>query len=125
MGSRSLRILFVAFQAIWLNAVVPGHTRGVVTLPGWSSSCESTGEPGRSCCARDGREAGRGKSPTPAQKAHCAICFFAARICPPPVIDLTPSPLELLCTHPPVAHETAVSPGVRLTYFGRAPPFDA
>jgi hypothetical protein len=120
MSARALRILFVAFQAVWLNVIVPGHTRGIVTLGG-GPSCESGGMAAHSCCPakRDGPHPG---SPTPAQQGWCAVCAFAARVTTPPTIDLRPPALELLCVAPVPAPAVAESARPRLAYDGRAPP---
>src|SRR4051812_47753099 len=91
MRSRGFCIALLVFQAVWLNAIVPGHTRGVVTLPGMSCDAGPTVAAGARCCPAKGSS----KAPAaPADRsAHCAVCYFAARITPPPVIDLTPPPL--------------------------------
>ena len=64
MFGRPFRILLLAFQAVWLGAIVPGHTRGVVTLPGSEPA-------GGGCCASaDERSchAGGSKGPSKGSK---------------------------------------------------------
>lgn len=123
MKSRASRILFVAFQALWLNVIVPGHTRGAVTLGGGADAACGAQAGAHHCCAP---AAGKGKqspaAPTPAQQARCAVCAFAARVTPPPTIDLRPPALELLCVRPVTVGECAVPAAPALTYRGRAPP---
>ncbi len=74
MPWRSVRILFILWQAAWLNVVVPGHTRGAITLP--------DGVP-HSCCSQNGMQHDQPASPTQNDRAHCAICYFAAGLSTP------------------------------------------
>jgi hypothetical protein len=112
---------FVVFQFIWLNMVVPGHTRGIVMLPGYSSGGASCPE----CDANPACQTGASipRQPAKNRSANCAICFFAARITPPPVVDLAPPPLTLLLyvRNAPLP-EAATSAECILTCYGRAPP---
>lgn len=118
------------FQAIWLNAVVPGHTRGAITLPGGECCTEVASHPvvaqetGAKCCPPREHVAGShsGKIPTSDQRARCAICFFAATMTPSPVVNLTPPPLELQALLPVAAPEVGTSGDLLVTYLGRAPP---
>jgi hypothetical protein len=71
----------ILFQLVWLNVVLPGHTRGLVTV---GQPCES---PAR-CCAQKSKVPGS-KSPTPDQQKRCAICAFAAALSTPPVINIS------------------------------------
>lgn len=120
MSSRAFRILFIAFQAFWLNVVLPGHTRGEVTLPcSMDRGCEVAVST-RPCCAATGKQAPG--APTPDQKSRCAICFFAAHVTPPPVVDFAPVVLELLYVRPVASPHSVESADIRLTYLGRAPP---
>lgn len=140
MFGRPFRILLLAFQAVWLGAIVPGHTRGVVALPGSGSPAAGGGGSAccapveeRSCHAGGGESRTAGKSGTggkgqpgtddPAQRAsHCAVCFFAVRMTLPPVVDLTAPPLELLdVLSPDVAPDFISLPPV-LAYLARGPP---
>ncbi|HSV12932.1 MAG TPA: hypothetical protein VLI90_01635 [Tepidisphaeraceae bacterium] len=123
MRFRPGHLALLIFQAIWLNVILPGHTRGVVTTPGTEcSACESSSAPQRTttCC---GSSSDSKRQQTPNRRAqHCAICAFAARLTLPPVIDLTPAPLgflERLALAPPARVESVRS---LPTYDGRAPP---
>ena len=120
MRSRALRILLLVFEALWLNVIVPGHRRGAVPLPG--EKCVACEPPKDDCCP----EASGSTKSTPSKPvdpaAHCAICYFAARLSPPPVIDFTPprpQVVGLAQVPPPIAR-----PSVPFlpTYDGRAPP---
>jgi len=122
MLPRPARIALLIFQALWLNVIVPGHTRGIVTLPGAPCSdgaCSANAGATDACCLPSGPS----KQPAHNQRAsYCAICAFSARLSPPPVIDLTLPPLSFLRTAPIPAPE--LQPGVPSlpTYDGRAPP---
>src|SRR4051794_7235672 len=118
MRRRAGIFALLIFQSLWLNVIVPGHTRGVITLPGWSSRAD------HSCCSTHGeRSRSDEKSPQPdGRAAHCAICFFAARLTLPQTIDLTPAPLELLETREVPRLATRGDASFPPVYFGRAPP---
>lgn len=74
----------------WFTFVVPGHTRGIISLPGAG--------PNVGCCASDALDDSnsQGTCPTPASPRSCAICFFAANYSLPPVYVFYVEPLELL-----------------------------
>jgi hypothetical protein len=126
MRFRPGHLALLIFQAIWLNVILPGHTRGVVTTPGSEcSACESSSAPQRTTCcdAAAAATTKRGQAPDPAGRAqHCALCAFAARLTLPPVIDLTPAPLGFLerMTLAPPARAQSIQ--LIPTYDGRAPP---
>jgi hypothetical protein len=113
MHGRSVRIALLAYQALWLCVIVPGHTRGIVVLPGTSRDAACCHAPGKSTpCNSD----------APKRQQNCAICAFAARLSPAIAIDLTPPPLELLRREvPPFAH-IAPTVAIVLTCHERAPP---
>jgi hypothetical protein len=128
MLRRAALISLLVFQALWLNVILPGHTRGAVTLAGFEeqSSCHETR--GGGCCSHSGGSPQNfppdddQNSNNGNRAAHCAICFFAARLTVPVTIDLTPAPLELAFVQPPPVVSGLVSRGVVPTYLGRAPP---
>lgn len=120
MHSRAFRVALLVFEALWLTVIVPGHQRGIVRLPGENCpACEAqTAAP--DCCQKQPAPVGHKPAGDPAQ--HCAICYFAARLCTPPVIDLSPPPLRLVASLPvPAAHARESFP-ILPTYDGRAPP---
>jgi hypothetical protein len=107
MRSRAFRVAMLVFQAVWLNAILPGHTRGIVTLPGAADDCASCASvaprAAGGCCATEGGDgrAPREKDPVPPGRAgRCAICHFAARLTIPPVVDLRPPALEPAAVRP-------------------------
>src|SRR4051794_9360289 len=133
MRSRAGRIAFLVFQAVWLNAILPGHTRGLITLPGspvGGSSChESSTAMGGGCCPTgvpssvpsdpaDPTDAGKRPPVDPGRLAHCALCHFAARLTVPPPVDLAPAPRDVIGV---LADAT---PG-RCVSLRFAPPYDA
>ena len=68
------------FQAVWLNAIVPGHRRGAVEVPGAECMACKVTVPQHECCPEMADEA-LAKPAAPISKdpvAHCAICYFAA-----------------------------------------------
>ena len=73
----------ILFQFVWLNIVLPVHTRGIVTV---GESCDAG-----SCCAHKVDKSH--KTPTREDQKHCAICAFAAALSIPPAFDST---LDLL-----------------------------
>lgn len=99
LRSNPLRLAVLLWFAGWLVVVMPGHTRGIVKLPGSdapaprSACCDpepNCCDPDPSCCdpaPGDGDDA-----PTPVDPAkHCAICFLKANLTdPPPVTLYTP-----------------------------------
>jgi len=119
MGRRAFRIALLVFQAVWLNIIVPGHTRGVVALPG-------TASPSPACCCCGGERGDASHhAPVGDPAGHCAICYFAACLFLPPPIDFAPSPRGLAEILDPPAPRSATSVRSRLVLRDRAPPFDA
>jgi hypothetical protein len=118
---RGAAALLLAYQFIFLNVFIPGHTRGAITLDGKHSpeTC--------CCCCCSPQESSDSKSPSapePSQRdrANCAVCHFAARIMATPVIDLSPAKLGLLAVLPPPASWHFISLGLVPTYFACGPP---
>ena len=116
MPHRALRLAFVLFQALWLNVIVPGHRRGQVALPGEAcAACEKAVSV--ACCEMEHGRRQDAPAPSGDPARHCAICFFAARVTPPDVIDLTPPPLRF-------AHQVPVPSAEIRTSIARVPPYD-
>lgn len=89
MRWRGTSIILLLFQALWLNVVLPGHTRGIVQMPQPSDASDS-------CCAGPKKAAEDDTSHERQERAaNCAVCFFAARMTVAAAIDLRPPPLEL------------------------------
>lgn len=118
---RPVHLAFALFQIVWLNVVVPGHTRGAVTLAGAGcpdQSCTSTTL--LKCCPTGGR-----RHPTPAQQRACAICFFAAHLNAPPAIDCALPPLHLLRVAADETAEALIARDAFVPFHSRGPPAGA
>jgi hypothetical protein len=129
MRSRALRLAVLVFQALWLNVIVPGHRRGIVQMPGavsdpsgQNTSNSSTG--GETCpfCVGSPTQKTPGNPNAPAPAANCAICFFAAHLSVPPVIDFAPPLLCLARVVPATAPMAAPFTRIPLVLHDRAPP---
>jgi hypothetical protein len=123
MRRRGLSIALLVFEALWLNVIVPGHTRGIVPLPG--SACPRC-QAKLALAGHDGLGTSRqhpdDQKPCGDPAGNCAICHFAVRLTLPPVIDLTPPRLQLIATCPVARAVAPCSLHPKLTYHGRAPP---
>jgi hypothetical protein len=91
---RATAIFLLVQQAVWLLVVLPGHTRGAWTVPGFA---------GDACCAPATAEAANakkccpkpqtpGKNDPAGRLSHCAVCHIAVRMVVAPPPDLVPSP---------------------------------
>jgi hypothetical protein len=123
MLRRAACAAFIFYQMVWLGAVVPGHVRGKYTLPGTeSAACDQGG--GHTCCpgppAAD-KHPDEQQQPSPADRARCAVCYFAAGLSTPPALDydLAPSGLVSVLTPPP---PQTFDPVYTPAYYGRGPP---
>ena len=111
MRSRRLRILMLAFVALWFGMVLPGHERGIVKLPGLdkasasdAASCE-TRSSCHTCCPT---ESGTGDSSTSPDSGHCAICYLIGVLDVPVAISFTlPDPQLLDCLSPAMRQSVA------------------
>ena len=109
-------IALLIFQALWLNVILPGHTRGIITLPGSRADAASS-----ACCANSKAKHDGPAKPTP-RPAACAVCFFAARLTLPDVVDLSPPALGLLETLDiPLTEQLPHAPSL-IPFNGRGPP---
>jgi hypothetical protein len=123
---RALRVSLLVFQALWLNVLLPGHTRGIIATPG-DAGAPVTQAVASDCCHTDTRlpkdRPGKDAPDKPAKRAaHCAICFFAAHLSTPPVIDLSAPRLGLTGTLAPTTPTVSNAATFVATYLGRAPP---
>lgn len=114
-------LALLLFQALWLNVILPGHTRGMITVPGFERARDSTSSGAHGCCSTEPVPAGDPK-PGDGRAGNCAICYFAARLTLPPVIDLVPAPVALLEIREVPRTESLVSLEPAPAYLGRAPP---
>jgi hypothetical protein len=122
LRSRPFRLAVLLFQALWLNVVLPGHSRGAVSVPGGGcEACRIGAE--KSSCHQPSPSKPNGSDPAPGDPAsHCAICYFAAMLSLPPAIDLSPPALRFLELRDVPIAERVVSTLFSATYDGRAPP---
>ncbi len=124
LRTRPVAVFLLVYQAVFLNVVLPGHTRGAVTLDGrhtadWCCCCGGGAE------ARPAPDRKGPSAPSQRDRDHCAFCHFAARLVPPVVPDvrLAPPGLLVVLTTPRPA---AIAPAARIvTYYGRGPPTPA
>ena len=117
------------YQFFFFNILLPGHTRGAVTLDG-----KHHPDVGACCCCCCGggdaspldAKAG-GSKPAPSQKDrdYCAICNLAVRVMPTPLFTINLRPLTFLKLSAPIPSLQAVSVEAICTYLGRAPPSEA
>lgn len=126
--SNLVKIAVLAWFVAWLVVVMPGHQRGIVTLP----DAEQTGNQAASCCQPKpsccGPKATGDCPDTPGDRPadpakHCAICFLKAHLTdPPPVTLYTPflGELDELAFHleTAIADQQTAPDQLR----GRAPP---
>lgn len=87
--SNLLRLTVLLWFAGWLLLVLPGHKRGIVTLPGAETEQAVAGaccEPVPSCCDTAEHDC---PTPGPIDPAkHCAICFLKSHLTDPPALTL-------------------------------------
>ena len=125
LRSNPMRLAVLLWFAGWMVFVMPGHTRGLVTLPGSERGDKAEQaaccQPRPSCCDKERTDDCPQRPTDPAR--HCAICFLKARLTdPPPFTLFTPYLGEL--------DELAYQPETSLAYDqpaperlrGRAPP---
>jgi hypothetical protein len=114
MIGRGGKILFIVWQMAWLNVIVPGHTRGAVTLPSGSGVRVS-------CCSSDGAKSNP-TAPTSGQRARCAICYFAAGLSAPTFFSTNLNFLRLRQAAPLPQISVPVLAYTPLPYFPCGPP---
>jgi len=114
---RPLHLAVLIFQALWLNVIVPGHTRGIVQLPG-SNHCSTVNS-----CPLCANEHPAGSKDAPANRSsNCAICFFAAHLNVPPTIDLSLTRLDFLHRLSAIIAEDRIARIVISPFDCRGPP---
>jgi hypothetical protein len=115
LRSRPLVAFLLVYQFLFLNVLLPGHTRGAITLDGKHAP---------RCCCCNGGGGGDQKPGTPSQRDrdHCAICDFAARVTTPEVFILRLDPVGLLARLPVPTPTILVSADFLPTYLGTGPP---
>ena len=99
--NKSVSVFLLVFEAVFLNVIVPGHTRGVITLTG-KNSVVSMADLGCPFCSHQSNSDPK-KAPDGKDQQECAICHLAVRLTLPPVVDFRLGELTLLEVVPPPA----------------------
>ncbi len=130
MRSTTLYKLTIIWLALWFGVIVPGHTRGVVRVPGAEPPPQPSANEvcplaqmfsGTSRCGCPKPSRAPGGSPlTPA--GSCAICQIIAVLNAPDPVDVGPPSPQLLDVLPWPAPRVAQRPEFEHIYFGRGPP---
>ena len=110
--SKPLRILLAAVWFLWTAIIIPGHTRGAITVDGKQTI---------GCC--EGKQ--HDKSQPVRSSSNCAVCHLAAKLMPASSFNIELKPgelLEIITLRPTAAPAVA---GVVLTLRSRAPPLVA
>ncbi len=94
MLGRSFRVFLLVFEALFLNVVIPGHTRGMITLSG-KESVHGIADLGCPFCCDSGTRP-RKDAPTRQDRQDCAICHLALCLTTVPPADLRLGELGLL-----------------------------
>jgi hypothetical protein len=118
MIARTGRVLLILWQAWCLNVFLPAHTRGAMTVPDVKHAAAG----GHACCAHGEKPSNPSDKPTPDQRSRCAVCYFAAGLTTPAVVDYRLfefGAVEMLEVPPP---NVAVSSAYPLPYYACGPP---
>ena len=126
-GVRSLflRYLVIVWSVIWFCAIVPGHQRGAILLPGApaSGSDHSNGpaiEAAAPVCCQ--REKSSGSKPAPPFGKGCAICDQTAKLTQVPEYNYKPLFLAFLQAAVPPALFTLSGVQFVISPDARGPP---
>ena len=117
---KSVAVFLLAFETIFLNVIVPGHTRGAVTLTG-KSEIASLGDLGCPLCARSD-DSSKQKKPSEQDRSQCAICQLALQMFTAPPVDFRLGEIGLLELIPPPAADVAPMVAALPIPFSRGPP---
>ena len=117
-GGRPAAAVLLVYQAVFLNVFLPGHTRGAITVDGKHAAA---------CCCCGGAvqrpAGGHGPAaPSPDDRAHCALCEFAAGLTPDVSFRVTPDELGLLDLLPLPPPAVVCSRDLTPTYLACGPP---
>jgi hypothetical protein len=110
---RTVSIFLASYLFIWFAVIIPGHRRGIITVPGTTPTCD--------CCCCCDQTAASPHAP-PQSSKNCAICYFAAHLDIPPVADLSLPPMGLVDRLDPPAAERGIQRIVLMPYHSRGPP---
>jgi hypothetical protein len=115
-GGHAFAFTLLVYQFAFFNIILPGHTRGAVTVDG-----RETGECPL-CCACKVHGDHSQNEPTSRDREHCALCDFAAHVTLPPVIHFTLPALGVLHLLPIPPPQTIVLPSLCFAHLCRGPP---
>ncbi|MBI1375034.1 MAG: hypothetical protein GC159_20135 [Phycisphaera sp.] len=119
---QTLRIATLAWAIVWFGVFLPGHTRGVIKLPGTpTEACESC-ESKPSCCDKPRADDDASHSRHKSSPDHCAVCELVAKLDTPVAIDLSLPPAGLVELLPPTTPQRVTPARYASTLRGRAPP---
>ena len=118
MVGKSVRIILLSLLTAWYAAVLPGHTRGVVQLPGMACAA-TTSSPAR-CC--DTKHSSKKSDAPPKPASNCAVCHYMAALSAPPPLEHGIALLKPADVLRDVIVVQPTSAQIILPYHGRAPP---
>jgi len=124
--SQWLKVAVILGWFAWTAVIIPGHTRGCISLSSCGLGCGDEIAAER-CCTRRGppSEDHNPKQPPANAVRNCAVCFLAAYLThsPPPSVVPGPSGFVRAVAPPPAA--TADVPSPRGAHLIRGPPVRA
>lgn len=128
MWTHLLKITFVALQAFWMLAILPGHVRGMIVVGGDARACDAATKAAPNaagCCVAESGDSPKpspANTPSPERQSRCAVCYQAHGYPLPPVFDINLAPSGLCelrrLIEPSKRHQLLCSP----TYFANGPP---
>ena len=126
---KTIQWLVLVWFTLWMGVIMPGHTRGIVRLPGMDeaqSRATCCCDDGTGACTPDGSTAdAETEDDTPTDPAKCcAVCYFNATLNTPPPITLY-SPYLVQLDEIAYLARAAQTPHERISpdlYRGRPPP---
>jgi hypothetical protein len=118
-GRKLLCLFLLGFQAVFLNIIVPGHTRGIITLSG-KNAVAGAADLGCPFCTPI--KSDTKKTPNRQDRDECAICNLAIRLAPWAPIDFGLDRLGLLMLEPAPEAQEPVFVAVACVHYSRGPP---
>lgn len=128
MQSKNLRILLLAIFGLWFGIIVPGHERGVITVPGFKPACHGTSCDDVQADAAKARACGdcptdsRSKESQRERARHCAVCQSVGVLGTPVVILFAPATVELIGCLPLPAYQSVAGIDLSDLTRSRGPP---
>jgi hypothetical protein len=119
--SRFILFFLLIYQALFLNVLLPGHTRGAITIDG-----KHTTDACPCCCCCGGDKAATANPdfgmPSKRDREHCAFCEFAVGLISIPIVKFTLPEFGLLDVLPIAPPRVVISLDRISTYFACGPP---